>query len=398
MTKQLKKYILEIINEQFNEKRIISSTEIAYLNNFIDIMKRIYELTKSSDLNDYNQFLIFIQKNVQAYPFLNKVKNIISDIKRKVANSKTASSNLDKNAEIIMNYQRQLDSFFDNLKNNNLSQLNSAYVIAQKINQVFSKAKIGMRYTDFGEYSKSIKDIFQMSSMANAFFSGGKISQYIDGFDKKDWENLINLKIKSGKTNLSQLKKSSDYTYYIYFINSLDKEIEDSEIERQIKFNFEDDPQYKNLDKLVNDYQHSNNKKLIPEILKEMNKFPQLIKYHEKLKKQHTELYRGIPVNVDENGVKEYSIEQIKKKEKSQQFIATSNSDYSAKNFAKSKGHLESVGRTSGYLLTYNVTNPKAVVLDFKIFGSLFYENEILINPKYAVLTNYEYIDKGYEE
>lgn len=366
---------------------MLSTNEIKMLNNFISIMSQIYSLiydNSKQNFKDYNNFLKIVHDNIKIFPFLKSVKREISDLKNDIAKVSAASNKISKISAQIKIEKNKLENFFKKLNIN--SNVNSIIPTIQKVESIY-RAYQTANQKPFDSHSKDIENIFKKSGLVMAFFGGGKSSNYIDSFEKSDWENLLKQKINSQTTKLPPLKKSDDFTYYVYFIENLSKKNDDDfESDKIIKFYYEDDKEYKNLLKLVDNFQHSNNGKVLKEILIKIKQFPELIKYLNKLKNKTKVVYRGVPKNEDEK----LSHEKIIAMEKKKNFVSTSTSESVAERFAKSRGHLEHNDRTDGYIIKYGV-DKNSILLDFSIFGSLYYESEIIINPKKAKILDTEF-------
>lgn len=373
------------ISEQFVAKtwRKLENNEIIYLSNFIKIMKNFYDLcySKSTTIGDWNKLSLFIFQNLKSYPFLEKVQKLITDLKREKSNIKQ-NSQLDHLVDNIRIERIKIEKFFNSLSMS--SNLNSMLQSANRVESLAKKFKVSSKSFDNidKDYKQKLKNYFS-KNVESLFFSGGKSSSFIDSFNKKDWENLIGTIIKAGqKTKLSKLKKSKDFTYYVWYIHNISVKSQDElNIEKLIKFYYEDSNEFKSLMSDVDKFQFDNNKSLFVSIINQLSNFPEIVDYHNQLKQKTKIVYRGIPITEDDNT--KLSKNEIMQQEKSKLFVSTSKYIHVALNFAYSKGHLENVKRTSGYIIEYSV-DQDSILLDFDLFGSAFGEDEILIDPKKA--------------
>ena len=378
------------ISEQFiaNTWRKLDSGEIAYLNNFIKIMKNFYDLcySKSTTLNDWNKLSLFIFQNVKLYPFLENVQKLITSLKREKSNVKQADQ-LNSLVNTIRDERLKIEKFLLSL--NTANNFNSILQSANKIESLAKKFKLGSKSFESIDdyYIQRLKNLFS-KSVSSLFFSGGKSSSFIDDFDKPEWENLISTIVKDGqKTKLSKLKKSKDFTYYVWYLNNITiKSQEELNIEKLIKFYYEGSKDFKNLMNDVDKFQFHNNKSLFQSIISQLSNFPEIVEYHNKLKQKTKIVYRGIPIKDDEDEDsinKKLKKSEVMQQEKSKLFVSTSKYIDVALNFAYSKGHLEHIKRTNGYIIEYLV-DADSILLDFDLFGSAFGEDEIIIDPRKA--------------
>lgn len=143
----------------------------------------------------------------------------------------------------------------------------------------------------------------------------------------------------------------------------------------------------KQIDKIVSDYIKTNDKKLIPSILKIINNDEDLKKLNDQLKHSVTVVYRGIALDD-----KDLTIEDIIDYDKKQKYVATSRSEQIAKEYAKGRGQLngkKSSKPEKGCVLTYEVTSDD-IVFDLSTFDKEYGTIETIITPKTATIIKAE--------
>lgn len=156
------------------------------------------------------------------------------------------------------------------------------------------------------------------------------------------------------------------------------------------KVRYANDGKFEKLMKLTERYLHSNEKELIPEIKALIDSIPEIKRANDKAKLKIKTVYRGIGLSADDST----SQVAIERHERKQRYVATSDSQYAARNFALQKGHMESdENRRSevGVIITYSVT-PEAILFDTRVVDTAYNESEILIDATKATIENIEEI------
>lgn len=156
---------------------------------------------------------------------------------------------------------------------------------------------------------------------------------------------------------------------------------------------------YKNLktiaessknNEVIDEYVESNDKTLIPKLLKIIENDEELSKANEEAKATCTLLYRGLAID------KPMKDEDILDFEKKQDFVATSRSEHIAKDYAKGKGQIGGKLQTDSVyavVLVYDVTtNNDVIAFDSRIFEKEHATLETVIKPKEAKLARIDYI------
>lgn len=141
---------------------------------------------------------------------------------------------------------------------------------------------------------------------------------------------------------------------------------------------------YQKLLGLVDRYLVSNRKELIPNIMAELEKHPELVRANNQAKRKISKVYRGIP---DFDG--SMTSHEVLQADRDAKIVATSTSRHSAMNFAKAKGHMETDSRAeTGWLIEYDAEN--AIVLVTTILGTVYGEEEVLIDTTKAGVIDIE--------
>jgi hypothetical protein len=208
-------------------------------------------------------------------------------------------------------------------------------------------------------------------------------NNFLRQFEKEDISFVANRdldKYKYSYLNFNELSMN-DFQYLAYYIMKLSDKpettiIKGTEAEKSFKMAYSG-KDFDTLLELVEDYLSDNKKEHIPEILRLIDKFPNIKEANENSKKMITTVYRGYPTDESE------PLDDI---------IATSKSKNVARRFAMQIGHFESEdNRRSdiGTIEEYSVT-PDAIVLDTTIFGGIYGEEEVIIDFTKANKVNVE--------
>jgi len=216
----------------------------------------------------------------------------------------------------------------------------------------------------------------------------------IRSFNKDDLETLSLINFSKFKYTYLEFPKEKldDFQFIIYFIQNLKSSNEQIAISHEQYNRWTDflyqDQDYDEFKKIVETYLYDNNKSLVPKILKQLEKYPELKKTNEQLKKKIKKAFRGIGFRERTDLDKE----MIFKDEKKRKFVATSLTKRVAIRFAEEKGHLDRDRKSKiGIIIEYG-TNPRSIVLDTRIFGSVYGESEILIDVAKSKINNWEII------
>jgi hypothetical protein len=372
----------------------ISNDEKNIIKNFIELLKYTYDFFQDKDKNvqKYNEFkrdIVPYLREPYAKPIVNRITQIDNELQR-IGAAKNRVTNVlkDFNDDI-----KKLEKLF--YSKNFGASASFARVVNRKIDALKNASRSPEK--EVKEYKNPFRKadpiIFQSAGLLRSF-----------EFD--EMEKMINKdysKFKYSYLNFPATKLK-DYEYLVYWIQHLQDSKKKVDLSYDLynkwtEFLFLDNESFGELKKIVDDYLHGGNKKLIPDILAKLKEFPELYKTNEKLKKSHSIVYRGVGGYGGEDEKNEPSKKQVIDADKKARYVATSVSKYTAEKFAKMIGHLESGRRSDwGYVLAYKV-NPSAIVLDTQIFGSIYGEDEILIDVTKAQLEDVRSLGpKGYED
>jgi hypothetical protein len=376
--KTFKEYLIEQkdswLNVQVKEINKQTKTFLQELLKFLDIIFNFFE-NKEETIEVYNNFKKEIDPYLK-YKYAEYIKKYIDTTDKDIL--EIQKSKQIKDSSLIDAYNKVEKQFFKGEVNETdllmLSTLNKKISLKNK--------KETTAISKYNPFKVEPEYIFLTNNLLKS------------GFNKKDLTSLISKNLETYKYSYLKFPKNKekDIQYLIYFIQELTRindsvSISNKTYQIYSDFLFRESKDWSKLKKTVEDYLLNNNKKLIPSIIEELNKFPELNKINNKLIKKTKEVYRG----VGGNGLKE---KDVIKQEKKNKYVATSLSKYAAKNFAYGIGHLEKQDQRrnkDSYIITYQ-TNPNNIILDTRIFGSVFGENEVLINTSKAKIKNIERI------
>ena len=215
---------------------------------------------------------------------------------------------------------------------------------------------------------------FLERSASASFFSGGKSKGLLDSFTKSEMKDVIDTKLDQ-LTYLSLTSNESDWQKYVYFIQSLtDKDVmtlTDSEKITWLKYT--SNPEREHLFKLIDDYQYSNDKRYIEQIVALIEKDAD-IKALNDVYRSTKVVYRGI---ASDNIL---DAAEIVKLDREAKYVSTTPDKRTALQFSERRGHLEKEARSKySYLITYNC-KPKAVLFATDIFGRVFGEVDYVLD------------------
>lgn len=225
-------------------------------------------------------------------------------------------------------------------------------------------------------------------------------SNFLETFEKAEMEEVINKDLDEYKYSYLRLppSKHSDFQFVAYFILELKKDqepvvLKNRDLRKYFDMAYSSDD-YKKLVTDVKEYLSYNNKEKIPLILQQLKKFPEIEKANQAALAKVSSVFRGIPLDGEDEDGPGISVEQAIQRDAQQPYLATAKSFYAAKNFALQKGHLESDDARrsdNGVVLEYAL-GEGAGILDTMIFGGIFGEGEIVIDPSKAQVVSDEYV------
>lgn len=190
--------------------------------------------------------------------------------------------------------------------------------------------------------------------------------------------------------------RTDEFDYVLHFLLQLGPEAKPRRVTDAGDFRVSNKVRYANngkfdkLMKLTDQYLHSNDKALIPEIKALIDSIPEIKRANDKAKLKIKTVYRGIAIGENQSS----SHAAISREERRLRYVATSDSKHTAKNFALQRGHLEgdAVRHSElGAIITYSVT-PDAILFDTRVIDTAYNESEILIDATRATIENIEEI------
>ncbi|MFA5490039.1 MAG: hypothetical protein WC284_12600 [Candidimonas sp.] len=363
--------------------RKITSNEFEYIKAFQDFLKLqlqvFYKTKKQRKFDDENQFIEF-KKQIQPfyrYDFANDLKKWIKQIDDHFSEQERAINTLEVNT-IIESIPVLM----------NLSDLNKSYKIAKSVKSEVEKYKLSK--TKKSDILDNYRNPYYVENPL--FF---QTTDFIHQFEYDDIVKISNKDLKVYSYTYMDLPKyrSDNFQYIVHWIDELvDKEeaveLTDKQFLKRQDYRHDPKSEYYDLIKLVRDYLYDGDKNKITKAMSLLSKFPELVEKNEKSKKKISKVYRGIPMDKNDTS------NEVIRQDKTKNMVATTVSYPVARRFALKVGHLEhEENRRSetGIILTYHV-DEKSIILDTKIFGGLYGESEILINPKKAKLIDTNFV------
>ena len=210
-------------------------------------------------------------------------------------------------------------------------------------------------------------------------------------FEKQDQQEI--LKVDLSKPMWTYLtipeSQSHNYEFMVWWIMKLQSDNQPVEISKKDFVNYaeyaHDGKIFSEFKKMLTSYLESNQKDLIPKIISLLNQLPDIKQMNDERKNNITTVYRGIVSD-------RMSYKDIREKEKTNKYVATSIYKRVARRFALQIGHLESEeARRSeeGVILTYRV-DQDSILFDTSILGSVYGEEEVIIDTSKSDLVDIE--------
>lgn len=270
-----------------------------------------------------------------------------------------------------------------------------AVLAADKVIQAKTQAQLRARKTDAEVFQYRWNPMYIENPLIF------QTNNFLETFEKSQMEEVINKDLNEFKYSYLRLppSKHSDFQFVAYFILKLRNNqepvvLKNSELKKYFDMAYSSDD-YKALVTNVKNYLSSNDKSKIPVILQQLKKFPEIDKANQAaLAKVHS-VFRGIPLDSEDEETGEPSrltVKQVIQRDAAQPYLATAKSFYSAKNFALQIGHLESDSARrseAGVVIEYSL-GEGAALLDTMIFGGIFGEGEVIIDPSKAQVVSKE--------
>ena len=369
--------------------RKLKNSELTTLKEFQTVLKLLYNFTQNKTRKSLEQLQNDLKNYINSFPF---IKDMLESISSNIDEFKNIDTNKPKSNDII----KQILNHSFEFKLDDIDNLYEKSLIINKLVKEWSDINKPENNVITFDPSSSI----EKSSLAFIFNAGE--TDWLSSFTKKDWKELIDKELDNLYTYLN-LPKSSYITnpkYLIYYIQNLHTtskqiKLQNDDYKYYSKLLYLGNEEYDKLIKIVDEYLHSNKKDVISTIISKLQEFPELYKANNKAKKQIKEVYRGLNFADKEEMNDAYTLLSNGNLKNEGTYVATTDSIYSAKNFARKENYLfksnDDNDEKYGLVLTYK-TNPNGVILDCAIFGSVFQESEIIIEPRLCKLTNVEII------
>lgn len=377
-----------MINNIYVETKKIDNNILSLIKSFQQVIKLVYSYTKDKN-KDEEKFIDLYNKllKYKDLPFMSDLNNILSTIYNDINEIGSLSNN--KN-DLYINFNNEYAKYkqllqqpidFSKIK----EQANSMYDTTIQIIKVIN-----------GKNKEINKFINPFNKNNNWLF--GDPNAILSKFDDEDMQTVINTNYDEYCYSYLKIPNPSNINWFINFILQLRNSNNpvpiksNKEFMKYQKYLYNEDKEFIKMLDLIEMYMHNNNKNLIDEILLILPKYKDLYNLNEYSKNTIKQVYRGI------SGDGEYPPQKVESiiinKDKNEKYVATALSKYSALNFARHKGHLDAERHNNwGVVLTYGC-DYSSIVLDINIFGSLYGEGEVVINPSKANIIEFE-IDSG---
>lgn len=389
----------DFVNESKEDKQVhprpLNVIEKYHVKMLVDFLEVVYEYTgnkgyKEKNEKEYNEFKDKLQafKNL---PFAKEMVERTKEIDKKLSTRDEANKGI---GTVKAKAFETSDKIIELLKKGDLE---GAYKLNATLKTALDEIAKGSIST--GE-TVSLPNHYRKQS---SFFGS---DDFLSDFDEGDLKKLSQLDYSKELytyMNFPQ-KKLDDFKYLAYFAMNLKDSpkavrLSGDSFRKWHEMLHLGDAKYNVLIQKVQDYLYSNKKDLIPAILQEMKKFPELEKANEKRKREIKTVYRGLGFHYrGEDDEQEFTTEEVIENDKKNRYVATSLSFNAARNFEYMKGHLEG-GRNSdyGFMIQYEV-GPESILLDTSIFGGAYggVESEVLIDTTKAKVKEAKKSTKGY--
>lgn len=367
--------------------RPLERSETEYLKAFQEMLEVI--LTYFSESEHFKGNLDDLKAAINRfsnYPFASKLIDTVNSMNNEfdtIQQAKTQPDNLD----LIVQTTKQLEAQFLKGKFDNS--------LVAKLNQLLTAANTRNKNVDdeLGKYKNPMK-------IEDPLFFG--TDNFIRSLSENNMKDIVRTNVEGKYTFLDVPYTDTNFQYMVFFFNNLkdnDEPIELSahQADKVIRYENRNNAEFDELMGLVKRFLISNERAVLPEILKMLNKFPKLKALNQKAKVDRT-VYRGIKHREGADGE---SLGYDHDMAMEQRYVSTSTDRDVALRFALGIGHLESLksARTDGTLITYRVPFD-AIVLDTMIFGGKYLESELIIDALKSEVTDLKevYMDDYREE
>jgi hypothetical protein len=381
MISKFDQYIKE--STEFKQKflRKLNAYEKYMISKFIDFLSIVKKYTTKDAKKTTENFFKFKSElePYLKYDFSKKIKRYLKSGEEAIEYQNKNQDNVKKD---LPKFMQEHDEIVELIKN---GQIDAAIEM--------NKDRFGF-VEAYKEVAKG-NDHYAEENMRNPYlkqssiFSAGQ-NHLVNNFSEEDIDNMSENKDKylNSWTYITLPKTQlDDYHYLVYFIQKLSDEHAikrisgRDDVKNYIDYHYADNSQFQELKKIVDDYLHNNKKELIPQIMNLIEQLPLIKQANEKAKRTIGTLYRGVGWHDDEDSTIP-SKEEIWQQEKASKYVATSRSEHAARNFEYMKGHLDRDRNSDvGAMIIYQ-PEPKDIMLDTEIFGSIFGETEVILNTQ----------------
>lgn len=335
-----------------------------------------YGKDKRGELGSLKKFKEY-KKKISQYkdvPFVRPIFNQIQDLNRQFIDKHQATRQTRS-----INIQPQINQALQAWKSRNV---NAILTSTQSLKQ-YTRA-LTVKTAD------PLRTAFNPLYIENPLFFIS--NRFLEVFEQAEIEEVINMDLNTRRYSYLPLpkEKQSNFEYIAYYMlrlrnNDSPVTITGSDVRKYLDMAYSGSD-YEQLITMVQNYLHNNDKTLIPKILTEIEKYPEIRALNDQAKQEIKLVYRG--VGGEPSSTKVLAIDRKNR------FVATSTSKRAATNFALQIGHLESKDSRrveDAALITYTV-GPDAVLLDTTIFGGVFGEGEVLIDATKAGVEDVEFL------
>ena len=232
----------------------------------------------------------------------------------------------------------------------------------------------------------------------NGLFFGttGFLSQFVEG----EMEDIIKTDLTKAYTALPYPTQSEDFEHVAYWFMKLktnddEWDVPHHDLKKVTKMQNMNNPDLDRLYELVASYLKSNDKSALKKAMALLPSFDNFFAKNEQSKNSISVVYRGLVDRYDpdnEEDVK-YNSKMVIEEDIRRGTVATSRHRSVAERFVYTSGaHLiQREVSDSGWLISYEV-GPDSIILDTTIFGGVFGEAEIVIDPSRATGYEVEYL------
>ena len=371
--------------------RLVNDYEKHFAEAFQEVVKLSLDTFKErgwhgASLDAYKKYKKAL-KRFSNYPFMKPLMSRIQEWDKELIDLFQSKRQPEKKSEDIKQASANLTKLFMS------GNIADAYNYSKSVEEMIDRTKSrGSRPEDI------IKKKRNPLYIENPLFFGRE--GLLEQFTKEDMLAIVEKDLDVYEWTYMPLpaEKAANFEFIVHWIQQLKNTSEPVKLTAKLFNAYSeyayDSNEFSKIKELVKEYLHGNNKKIIPEILNQLERIPDLKRTNDDQKKSITTVYRGLAIDEDTTE------DDIIKMEHKNRYVATSESRYVAERFSFQIGHLESrSARRSDYgaIITYKVT-PADILLDTRIFGGIFGESEILIDATKASIDEIEFNEREENE